>query len=152
MRGRILVSIYKILYMILYHKYITISMLKLISIKIISTNNENTIIENYQNSTFSVIIPKTITLNGNTYKGSYNIKVNGTFYYNDTLTITPNNSFLMIDKNNILKLQANVTQNTTSFNKNNLGNVNGFINLNKNGLAGTYNGIFNFNIKFVMKN
>lgn len=41
---------------------------------------------------------------------------------------------------------------TTSFNKNNLGNVNGFINLNKNGLAGTYNGIFNFNIKFVMKN
>lgn len=126
--------------MILYHKYITISMLKLISIKIISTNNENTIIE------------KTITLNGNTSKGSYNIKVNGTFYYNDTLTITPNNSFLMIDKNNILKLQANVTQNTTSFNKNNLGNVNGFINLNKNCLAGTYNGIFNFNIKFVMKN
>ena len=127
-------------------------MLKLISIKIISTNNENTIIENYQNSTFSVIIPKTITLNGNIGKGSYHIKTSGNLYYNDTITIVPSSSFILKDKNNISSLQGNITQTITSFNKNNLGTTNGNITLNKTKFAGKYEGTFNFNIKFTLKN
>ena len=120
--------------------------------KITLDTNGNTITENYQNSTFSVTIPKTISLNGLTGKGNYNVKVNGTFYYNDTLTVTPSNSFTLKDKNNINTLQTNVTQTTTSFTKNNLGSTSGSISLNKTKFAGKYDGTFNFNIKFVMKN
>ena len=120
--------------------------------KIILDSNGNTIIENYQNSTFSVTIPKTISLNGLNGKGNYNVKVNGTFYYNDTLTVTPSNSFTLKDKNNINSLQANVTQNVTTFTKNNLGTTSGSISLNKTKFAGKYDGTFNFNIKFTLKN
>ena len=114
--------------------------------------NGNTITENYQNSTFSVTIPKTISLNGLTGKGSYNVKVNGALYYNDTLTVTPSSSFTLKDRNNINSLQANVIQNVTTFTKDNLGTTSGSINLNKIKFAGKYNGTFNFNIKFTLKN
>ena len=120
--------------------------------KITLDSNGNTITENYQNSNFSVTIPKIINLNGLTGKGNYNVKVSGIFYYNDTLTVTPSNSFTLKDKNNINSLQANITQNTTSFTKNNLGSTSGSISLNKTKFAGKFNGTFNFNIKFVMKN
>lgn len=115
-------------------------------------NNGNTINENYQNSTFSVIIPKNISLNGNTGKGSYNIKVNGTLYYNDTLTIIPSNSITLRDRSNISSLKGNITQTTTSFTKSNLSNTNGVISLNKTKFAGKYNGTFNFAIKLTLKN
>ena len=120
--------------------------------KITLDSNGNTITENYQNSTFSVTIPKTISLNGFTGKGNYNIKVNGTFYYNDTLTVTPSNSFTLKDSSGVSILQANVTQNVNTFTKDNLGTTSGSISLNKTKFAGKYNGTFNFNIKFVMKN
>ena len=120
--------------------------------KISLDTNGNTITENYQNSTFSVTIPKTISLNGLTGKCSYNVKVSGTFYYNDTLTVTPSSSFALKDKNNINTLQANVTQNVNTFTKNNLGTTNGSISLNKTKFAGKFNGTFNFNIKFTLKN
>ena len=120
--------------------------------KITLNENGNTITENYQNSTFSVIIPKTISLNGNTGTCSYNVTISGTFYYNDTLTVTPSSSFTLKDENNINSLQASVTQTTTSFTKDNLGTISGSISLNKTKFAGKYDGTFNFNIKFVMKN
>ena len=120
--------------------------------KITLDSNGNTITENYQNSTFSVTIPKTISLNGFTGKGNYNVKVSGTFYYNDTLTVTPSSSFALKDKNNINTLQANVTQNVNTFTKNNLGSTSGSISLNKTKFAGKYDGTFNFNIKFTLKN
>lgn len=113
--------------------------------------NGNNIVENYQNSTFSVTIPKTISLDGKTGSSDYNIKVNGTFYYNDTLTIIPNTSFTLKDKNGVNTINANVTQNVTTFTKNNLGTISGNINLSKNKFAGSYTGTFNFAIKFTRK-
>ena len=120
--------------------------------KITLDENCNTITESYQNSTFSVTIPKTISLNGVTGKGTYNVKVSGTFYYNDTLTVTPSSTFTLKDKNSINSLNASVTQTNTSFNKNNLGSTSGSISLNKTKFAGKYNGTFNFAIKFTLKN
>ena len=120
--------------------------------KITLDSNGNSITENYQTSTFSVTIPKTISLNGLTGKGNYNIKVNGTFYYNDTLTVTPSSSFTLKDRSGVSTLQANVTQTTTSFTKDNLGTTSGSISLNKIKFAGKFNGTFNFNIKFTIKN
>ena len=117
-----------------------------------SIDGNGNIIENYQNSLFSVIIPKNISLNGNTGKGSYNVKVNGTFYYNDTLTVIPSNSFKMIDKSGISNINASVTQDTTTFTKSNLASTKGTITLNKAKFAGSYKGTFNFAIKFTMKN
>lgn len=119
--------------------------------KITFDGNGNTITENYQNSTFSVTIPKNISLNGNTGKGSYNIKVNGTFYYNDTLTVIPSSSFKMIDKSGISNINASVTQDTTTFTKSNLASTKGTITLSKSKFAGSYTGTFNFAIKFTMK-
>ena len=116
------------------------------------TINGNIITMDYKSTNFSVIIPKTITLNGNTCKGNYNIKTSGNLYYNDTITITPSSSFILKDKNNISSLQGNITQTITSFNKNNLGTTNGNITLNKTKFAGKYEGTFNFNIKFTLKN
>ena len=120
--------------------------------KITLDENGNTITENYQNSTFSVTIPKTISLNVNTGTCSYKVIVSGTFYYNDTLTVTPSSSFALKDKSSISTLQANVTQNVTTFTKDNLGTTSGSISLNKTKFAGIYNGTFNFNIKFTLKN
>ena len=91
-------------------------------------------------------------MNGNTGTCSYNVTISGTFYYNDTLTVTPSSSFTLKDENNINSLQASVTQTTTSFTKDNLGTISGSISLNKTKFAGKYDGTFNFNIKFVMKN
>ena len=120
--------------------------------KISLDENGNTITENYQNSTFSVIIPKTISLNGNTGTCSYKVTVSGTFYYNDTLTVIPSSSFTLKDGSGISTLQANVTQNVTTFTKDNLGTTSGSISLNKTKFAGKFNGTFNFNIKFTLKN
>lgn len=117
-----------------------------------SIDGNGNITENYQNSTFSVIIPKNISLNGNTGKGSYNIKVDGTFYYNDTLTVIPSNSFKMIDKSGISNINASVSQDTTTFTKSNLASTKGTISLSKAEFAGSYTGTFNFAIKFTMKN
>ena len=117
----------------------------------VATIEDDVINCNYNASNFNVIIPKMISLNGNTGKGSYNVQVNGTFYYNDTLTVTPSSSFTLKDKSGISTLQANVTQNVTTFTKNNLGTTSGSISLNKTKFAGRYDGTFNFNIKFILQ-
>ncbi len=104
-------------------------------------------------SNFSVTIPKKITLNGNTGKANYTVSVNGTFYYNDTLTVKPNNSFTLTDRSNISSMQANVTQVKTDFIKEDLpSSINGSISVNRDYFAGLWKGYFNFEIKFTMGN
>ena len=114
--------------------------------------NGNTITASMKPTTFSVTIPKTISLNGRNGKCSYNIKVSGNLYLKDTLIVNPSSSFTLKDKNNISSLKGNITQTTTSFTKDNLGITNGNISLNKTKFAGTYNGNFNFNIKLNKSN
>ncbi len=113
----------------------------------------NLIIEDYQPASFSVTIPKKITLNGNTGKANYTVSVNGTFYYNDTLIVIPKSSFTLTDRNKISSMQANVSQQKTGFTKEDLpSSINGDIQTNRRLFSGKWQGNFNFDIKFVMKN
>ena len=64
-------------------------------------DNGNLIIEDYLPANFSVIIPKQIVLDGNTGEASYTVSVNGTFYYNDTLTVIPETVLSMFVASNL---------------------------------------------------
>lgn len=116
----------------------------------------NLIVEDYQPASFFVVIPKQIVLDGNTGNADYTVTVNGTFYYNDTLTVKPEKSFIMTDRSNISIMRANVSQRKTGFTKNdgvsNSCRTNGSIQVDRTEFAGLWNGTFNFDIKFVMKN
>ena len=118
--------------------------------------NGNTIIEDYQQSSFSVVIPKTIILDGNTGNADYAVSVNGTFYYNDTLTVTPESSLSFTDRSKISSMQADISQQKTEFTKidgvANGTTTNGSIQVNKIHFVGSWSGNFNFDIKFVMQN
>ncbi len=113
----------------------------------------NLIIEDYQSANFSVVIPKTIVLDGRTGNADYTVSVNGTFYYNDTLTVIPESSFTLTDRSKISSMQANVSQQKTGFTKEDLpSSVNGSIQVNRTYFSGSWQGNFNFDIKFVMQN
>lgn len=114
--------------------------------------NGNTITSTIKPTTFSVIIPKTIILNGSNGKCSYNVKTSGDLYLNDTIKVIPSTSFNMKDKKNCQTLKVNVIQDTTSFNKNNLGTIKGTIQTSKTKFAGSWNGTFNFNISLIKSN
>lgn len=58
----------------------------------------------------------------------------------------------MKDKKNCQTLKVNVIQDTTSFNKNNLGTIKGTIQTSKTKFAGSWNGTFNFNISLIKSN
>ena len=116
-------------------------------------DNGNLIIEDYLPANFSVIIPKQIVLDGNTGEASYTVSVNGTFYYNDTLTVIPEKSLTLSDRSNISTMKANVSLTQTHFSKEDISSVvNGIISTDKKLFAGKWNGSFNFDIKFVMQN
>ncbi len=119
-------------------------------------DNGNLIIEDYQPASFSVVIPKNIVLDGNTGKADYSVSVKGKFYYNDTLTVKPEGSFIMTDRSNISSMHASVTQIKTGFTKedgvSNSCVTSGSIQVNRTNFAGLWNGTFHFDIKFVMKN
>ena len=119
-------------------------------------DNGNLIIEDYQPASFSVIIPKQITLDGNTGYAGYTVSVNGVFYYNDTLTVKPVASFILADRSNISSMQASVSQPKTAFTKeDNVTNgcsANGNIQVNRNYFSGNWTGYFNFYIHFEMEN
>ena len=114
------------------------------------------IFQDYQPANFSVIIPKQITLSGLTGSSNYFVSVKGTFYYNDTLTVQPNASFTLTDRNKLTSMEAKVKQDKITFIKED--NVSftcqtkGNIKVNKSFFAGKWNGSFNFDIKFVMQN
>ncbi len=115
--------------------------------------NENKIIFRYKPTNFSVTIPKKITLNGNVGKANYTVSVNGTFYYNDTLTVKPNDSFILTDRSNISSMTGYVSQIKTGFTKEDLpSSINGNISIDRTNFAGSWQGSFNFEIKFKMQN
>ena len=115
-----------------------------------------TVIYTFVKSSFSVLIPKVIVLDGNQGNADYNITVNGAFYYNDTLTVKPANSFTMTDRSNISQMKANVLQSKQNFMKSDIAsngcNTTGSIQVDRSNFAGSWCGTFNFDIKFVMQN
>ncbi len=116
----------------------------------------NLIVEDYQPANFNVVIPKTIVLDGRTGNADYTVSVNGTFYYNDTLTVIPESSFTLTDRSKISSMQANVSQNKTGFTKEDGvasgTTANGSIQVNRIYFSGSWQGNFNFDIKFEMQN
>ena len=115
-----------------------------------------TVIYTFVESSFSVLIPKVIVLDGNQGTADYDITVNGAFYYNDTLTVKPANSFIMTDRSNISQMKANILQSKQSFMKEDIassgGKATGSIQVDRSHFAGSWSGTFNFDIKFVMQN
>ncbi len=65
-------------------------------------------------STFSVIIPKSIVLDGTTGVGSYTIKCTGDLGYKDAIKVAPATSFILSDGSSNT-ITATVTQDNTSF-------------------------------------
>lgn len=115
-----------------------------------------TVIYAFVESSFSVLIPKVIVLDGNQGTANYDITVNGAFYYNDTLTVKPANSFTMTDRSNISQMKANILQSKQSFMKSDIASSGcktiGSIQVDRTNFAGLWTGTFNFDIKFVMQN
>ena len=115
-----------------------------------------TVTYTFVKSSFSVLIPKVIVLDGNQGNADYDITVNGAFYYNDTLTVKPANSFTMTDRSNISQMKANILQSKQSFMKSDIassgGKTIGSIQVDRTNFAGLWTGTFNFDIKFVMQN
>lgn len=114
------------------------------------------IFQDYKPAGFSVVIPKTIVLDGRTGNADYTVSINGTFYYNDTLTVIPESSLTLTDRSNISSMQADVSQQKTDFTKEDGvasgTTTNGFIQINRTYFSGLWQGTFNFDIKFVMQN
>ena len=116
----------------------------------------NLIVEDYQPANFSVIIPKKVVLDGETGNADYTVLVNGTFYYNDSLSVIPESNLTLNDRSNISSMEATVSQQKTGFTKEdgvaNGTTVNGNISANRELFAGCWQGNFNFDIKFTMSN
>lgn len=114
------------------------------------------IFQDYKPAGFSVVIPKTIVLDGRTGNADYTVLVNGTFYYNDILTVIPESSLTLTDRSKISSMQADVSQQKTDFTKEDGvasgTTTNGFIQISRTYFSGLWQGKFNFDIKFVMQN
>ena len=124
--------------------------------QIVFDEDGNLIVEDYLPANFSVTIPKTIVLDGNTGNADYAVSVNGTFYYNDTLTVIPESSLTLTDRSKISSMQADISQQKTVFMKEDGvasgTSANGSIQVDRSNFAGIWKGHFNFDIKFKMQN
>ena len=102
-----------------------------------------------QETTFSVVIPKVIILDGTTGKADYQTSVIGNIAGVETIGVIPNDTFNLNDVANVKKpIVANVSQEKTSFGYSEIINkttTNGSINA-PNISAGSWKGTFNFNI------
>ena len=116
-----------------------------------------------QTSTFSVKIPKTITLNGKvgeTNDASYEVEVSGNIASNEVVTVAPTTTFKMKDNSGVkADIDATVTQAVQKFVNSDakeakhkeaadtiaLGKTNGTVEV-ANLTAGSWAGTFNFNI------
>ena len=112
-------------------------------------NEYYTITYTFQAPTYSVIIPKTVVLDGINGIGKYTVSVKGNIDNRDFIKVIPDNSFTM--KNAYLSpITAIVQQEVTSFtNQNNIksgAKTTGTITAKS--LAGKWSGNFNFNIYF----
>lgn len=124
--------------------------------QIVFDEDGNLIVEDYLPANFSVTIPKIIVLDGNKGNADYTVSVNGTFYYNDTLTVIPESSLTLTDRSKISSMQADISQQKTVFMKEDDvasgTTANGSIQVDKTNFAGSWKGNFNFDIKFKMQN
>lgn len=124
--------------------------------QIVFDEDSNLIVEDYLPANFSVTIPKIIVLDGNKGNADYTVSVNGTFYYNDTLTVIPESSLILTDRSKISSMQADISQQKTVFMKEDDvasgTTANGSIQVDKTNFAGSWKGNFNFDIKFKMQN
>ena len=110
---------------------------------------EKIITYTFQSPTYSVIIPKTVVIDGKNGIGKYTVSVKGNIDNRDFIKVIPDNSFTM--KNAYLSsITAIVQQEVTSFtNQNNIksgAKTTGTITAKS--LAGKWSGNFNFNIYF----
>lgn len=115
-----------------------------------SINNKNyKITYTFQAPTFSVIIPKTVIIDGKTGIGEYAVSVQGNIDDRDFVNVIPDSSFTM-ENEYLSPITATVKQTITSFtNKNNIKDGTTAIGIiNTNSLAGEWSGSFNFNIYF----
>lgn len=112
-------------------------------------NEYYTITYTFQAPTYSVIIPKTVVLDGINGIGKYTVSVKGNIDNRDFIKVIPDNSFTM--KNTYLSpITATVQQEVTSFtNQNNIKSGAKTIGtITAKSLAGKWSGNFNFNIYF----
>ena len=110
---------------------------------------EKDITYTFQTPTYSVIIPKTVVLDGKNGIGKYTVSVKGNIDNRDFIKVIPDNSFTM--KNAYLSpITATVQQEVTSFtNQNNIkSGVKTIGTITAKSLAGKWSGNFNFNIYF----
>lgn len=99
-----------------------------------------------QTSTFSVTVPKTITL-GADKTSSYTVDVNGDIASNENVTVTPDATVTMKDVNSIkADVTGTITQDKTSWIYSEM-DTDATGSISATGLtAGTWNGTFNFAI------
>lgn len=127
-----------------------------------------------QTSSFSVVIPKTVILNGKVGKvndADYNVTVKGNIASDETINVVPDSTFKMKDIKKVKDdIDANVTQSVTKFVNaetkekvyantadtiaidvaNETGKTTGTIQV-ENLTAGSWRGVFNFNINLSTK-
>ena len=106
---------------------------------------ENTTVYVSQASSFGVIIPKTIILDGKTKNATYEVSVTGNIGGQESIEVVPEDSFLMKQqgKNDI---DAIVTQDKTSWIYNEFETKGNGTIVAEDMTAGSWNGQFNFNI------
>lgn len=109
-----------------------------------TTNTSNVEVQAKIPSTYLVKIPKNIIMTGNT--GSYFVNVSGDLAGNETLTVTPANTFTLSQAGKTEKT-VKVTQDKTSWSFTEMGtNGNGNINAEEDLTAGVWRGTFDFTI------
>jgi hypothetical protein len=106
----------------------------------------------YQESSFSVIIPKTIVLDGESCQATSEIEVSGTLYCNDHVDVIPDKSFTMNDKYNIRNINVTIAQSQTTFTKDTMGKSEYTIKTSTSNIAGEWSGTFNYSITLTISN
>lgn len=112
-------------------------------------NKTYTITYGFQKPVFSIVIPKTVILDGETGIGEYKVTVKGIIDNRDNITVIPERSFIL--RNDYLSdVIATVKQSKNTFT-----NADDLLNgtfasgtINSDTLAGKWTGDFNFKIKF----
>ena len=96
-------------------------------------------------SSYTVTIPKTITLDGSTKTGSYTVSVAGDIAGDEAVKVVPDASFKM-SQTDKADVTASVTQDKTAWEVSEFGTAgNGSISASRL-TAGAWNGTFNFNV------
>lgn len=102
-------------------------------------------------SSFKVTIPKKITLDGGTKKGSYTVDVEGDIGGTDVIKVVPDPS-VALNSTNLASVTASISQDKTEWSYNEIltdSKVAGNGSIDASGItAGAWNGTFNFNVEY----